>query len=1063
MARTSKVALLLLVLALSQSALFGQSSRGTIVGTVRDPSGAVLPGVAVTVKNTETNITRSMVTNESGDYVFAELNVGTYSITAELPGFKTAVEANLQLNLDQRLRADLLLQVGEVSDKVDVLADAQLVSSDSASVGTVVEPREMTELPLKRDILNIALLTPGVLPTYSGSNLSMQGGGLSVNGFRETMNNIMIDGIEDREMGIDQITINLAVDAMAEEKVQVSSYSAQYGRQAGAQINMTTKSGTNNFHGTVYEFFRNSDLNAKNFFDPSFYKKPVAQRNTFGASVGGPILRDKAFFFFDYDGLRWQQGLSRTTLVPTPLQVSGNFSQTPGVTIKNPYTGQPFQGNIIPASMIDPVGAKIAGLYPTPNIAGGTTQDFVSSPSQVDNRDQFTGRFDYKFRDKDSLFFRYTYNSEFLRNPYGRSATCSVCLGGPDGVPYGELDHDPGHLAGISETHVFSPRFFNEARVGFNRLDGGIYPGHYGVIAGAAALGIQNTANKCVSRCPSNSAALGYPSFSIAGFTGLGEGGDQDRRDNTYLFTDSINYTTGSHSIKAGGEFRLFQKNRSDSPGQGSFSFTGTYTGSGLADLLMGLPGTASQNIPILGLSDSTTYHTRQTILGWYLQDDWHARKNLTLNLGIRWDATSPGRVPDNKQDNFIFSTGQLVFASSSSPYLVPWYLKDYGPRFGLSWTPWGDKTVFRAGYGIFFDAKSNVTWNSFATNPPYVDSYTYQNTSLGVAGAFVPKFTLSGMFPNNPQTVASAPTVSYTMLTPGKPYQDGYGEQFSFNIQRQLSPSMLLEVGYVGSEGVRLDSSLALNQPAPGPGSVNPRRPYPQYSGLTLDTAQGGSNYHSAQFRLERRYSKGLTLLASYVFAKNIDNTSSTNGGPINPANVRSERSLSNNDVRQNLGFSYSWDVPFKSNIVVKGWQLGGVFSAFTGQPLTMTIPTDTANIGRTGQHPNAIGNPNLSGSQRTPNLWFNPAVFVTPALYTFGNSGRNTIEGPGFNEFDFSLNRNFLFGEERRLQFRGEIFNLVNHPNFLPPGTLLGSSPGVIVGAKDPRQVQIALKYYF
>jgi outer membrane receptor protein involved in Fe transport len=1055
-------ALLFIAIALIARTGYAQSSRGTVVGTVRDASGAVLPGVSVTVTNTGTNISRSAVTNESGDYVFAELNIGTYSVSGELPGFKTAVLSRLQLDVDQRLRADLLMQVGEVSDKVDVVAEAQLVSSDSASVGTVVETRRMIELPLKRDILTVALLTPGALPTYAGSNLSSQGGGISVNGFRETMNNIMLDGVEDREMGIDQITVNLALDAMAEMKVQSSSYSAEYGRQAGAQINMTTKSGTNSIHGTLYEFFRNSAMNAKNYFDPAFYKKPEGQRNVFGVSIGGPIQRDRTFFFFNYDGTRAQQGLSRTTIVPTPLQIAGNFSQS-SVTIKNPYTGQPFQGNIIPGNMIDAVGSRIAALFPAPNVAN-PVQNYVSSPPQIQNRNQYTVRIDHKFNDKDSLFGRYTYNGEFLRNPFGRTATCSVCVEGPDGVPYGEISWVPGHIAGISWTHVFSSRLFNEARIGFNRLNGGIYPGHYGVANGTRSLGIQNTGNKCPTHCTfSDATALGYPSFTVAGFSSLGESGDQDRRDNTFQYLDSFNYNTGSHSIKIGGEFRKFQKNRTDSPGQGSMSFTGTYSGSGLADLLLGLPASASQNIPVLGYSDTTTVHTRQMAYGLYAQDDWRVRRNLTLNLGLRWDATSPGKVSDNKQSNFDFNTGQVILATADHRYLVPWYLKDYGPRFGLSWTPIGEKTVIRAGYGLFFDAKTNVTWNSFATNPPFINSYNYQNTALGVAGAFVPKFTLSNMFPSDPKTAASAPTLNYTMLEVGKPLADGYGQQFSLNIQRELAPSLVLEVGYVGSKGTRLDSSLNLNQPAPGPGTVATRRPYPQYGNLNLDNAQADSNYHSGQVRFEKRYSNGLSFLTSYTFAKNIDNTSATGGGPVDPAHGRTERGLSNNDIRHNFAYSYTWDLPLKNNVVTKGWELGGVFNIHTGQPVGMTIPSDVANVGRTGQRPNANGNPNFPRSQRSPSRWFDASVFSTPALYTFGNAGRNTIEGPGFNQIDFSIMRNFLVGEQGRLQFRGQVFNIANHPNFNPPGTILGQSPGIVSGAQNPRQMEFALKYYF
>src|ERR1051326_8823333 len=363
-----KAALPIMAIALFTGTLAAQSFRGTILGTARDATGAAIPGVNVTVTNTGTNISRSVVSNESGDYVFVEMNVGSYSVTGELPGFKTVVMTGLQLDVDQRLRADLTLQVGEISDKVEVTAELQLVASDRASVGTVVENRRMVELPLnKRDFLYLALLVPGAMPTYAGSNLSAQGGGIAVNGFRETMNNIMLDGIEDREMGIDQITVNLAVDAMAEMKVQSSSYSAEYGRQAGAQINMTTKSGTNDFHGTLYEFIRNGHLDAKNFFDPSFYPKPQYLRNVYGVSIGGPIKHDRTFFFANYDGTRLKQGVTRTALIPTALERLGNFSQSPGVVIRNPYTGQPFPGNIITDNLIDPVGRKIAALYPIPN------------------------------------------------------------------------------------------------------------------------------------------------------------------------------------------------------------------------------------------------------------------------------------------------------------------------------------------------------------------------------------------------------------------------------------------------------------------------------------------------------------------------------------------------------------------------------------------------------------------------------------------------------------------------------------------------------------------------
>lgn len=300
-------------------------------------------------------------------------------------------------------------------------------------------------------------------------------------------------------------------------------------------------------------------------------------------------------------------------------------------------------------------------------------------------------------------------------------------------------------------------------------------------------------------------------------------------------------------------------------------------------------------------------------------------------------------------------------------------------------------------------------------------------------------------------------------MLEVGKKLPDGYGQQFSLNIQRELRPSLIVEAGYVSSKGTSLDSSINLNQPAPGPGTIATRRPYPQYTNLTLDTAQADSNYHSGQLRVEKRYSGGLSFLVSYTFARNIDNTSVTGGGPLNPLDLRSDRGLSNNDVRQRFAYSYTWDLPIHSNRVLMGWQLSGVVSIQTGQPLTITIPTDRANVGRTGQRPDLLGNPNLPRSERSPERWYDASVFATPALYTFGNAGRNIVEGPGVNNIDLSVGRNFHFAEQRRLQFRGEVFNIANHPNFNNPSTNLNSSPGLISGAKDSRQIQFGLKFYF
>jgi len=1071
MKKRAVLTIALIMMSALPPALLSQSFRGTILGTVRDSSGAVLPAVAITVTNSGTNQSRTAVTNETGDWVVPELIVGEYSVTVELPGFKKEKLDKLRLQVDARLRVDVKMEVGQISETIEVTGETPLVATDTSTVGTVINNDQVVGLPLNgRGFLALNLLVPGAVPGTFGSQLSTQGGAISVNGMREAGNNFLLDGVDNNDLAINLFSVSPSVDAIQEFKVQSSTYSAEYGKQAGAQINVTTKSGTNEIHGTLWEFLRNNKLDAKNFFDPGDQPIPKFIRNQFGGSVGGPILKDRTFWFANYDGTRIRKAITRTAFIPTLLERQGNFSQTPGVTIRDPRTGLPFPNNIIPTGQIDPVGARVSAFYPNPNV-NNPGQNFVSAPVMRRRIDQVTGRVDHKLGEKDQLFGRYTINDDPRFDTFEPFSRVTDIPG------FGASTINRQQVAGVGWTHIFSPRFFNELRLGYNRFRGAIFQENQGKDI-SSQLGIRGT-----STVPLD---FGVPLINLAPYSNVGEATNlpQDRRDNTYELKDILSYTTGAHAFKGGLELREFQNYiLFDTTARGVLTFTGGFSGNTIADLLLGVPFQAQLNVPDGGLNATNVIYQRFFSVGGFFQDDWKVSPKLTLNLGLRYGANQPIKEKRNRISKFSRETGTLVVAGrdGQGDTLYDWDTNNFAPRFGLAYTPFGgSRTVIRGGYGVFYDTKLTNNFTGMSLNVPFRSLYNFQNTT-----GLVPTVFLNGLFPTNLSTV---PTVAFAINGVPQQYPDGYSQQWSLNMQREVVPSLLIDIGYIGSKGTKLDRTANINQPltAGSPLPVQGRRPYQPFAGISYRLAEASSIYHSGQIRVEKRYSAGLSFLGSYTWGNAIDNGSIWNGGVQDSYNLRGERGRSNFDVRQRLSYSYTWDLPVGkdrarpleglADTLAGGWQLSGIVTLQTGQPVTVFIPNDQANVGATGQRPNAIANPNRPRRDRDPKQWFDPNAFVLPALYTFGNAGRNTIEGPGVRNFDVSLIKNFrtgFLGESGKIQFRSEFFNIFNHPNFNPPtgGALnartaagaVNASAGSINSAQDSRQIQFGLKIYY
>ncbi len=1039
----------LISLLLATASLYAQSTRGSIGGQVTDAAKKPLSGAAVSLVAEETNRKHTAVTGPQGEFLVTLLDPGTYRLEVDASGFRRHIQ-DLVLDLNQEIRVDVPLIAAVASgDSVTVTARRSLLRTDSAAVGDVIDTRQVQGLPLDgRNFYDLSLLLPGVVPAAEGSAASVRGSfAININGAREDSNDFLLDGVYSGDPKLNGAGVTPPVDAIREFEILSSTYDASFGRNGGGQVSVVLRSGGNQFHGTAYEFFRNAVFDARNYFAPSGVAAPQDQRNQFGGSLGGPIAKNRTFFFLDYQGTRDNTGITQVTNVPTLAERTGDFSQSSLVPI-DPTTGSPFPTLKIPSYYMSPIGLAIAGLYPGPN-RSVPFQNYVSSPNTRDRDDQFDLRVDHTLTAASQLSFHYSFSENSLFEPF-TGPSFPLVPGYGDNVPSRDQN------AMIAETHVFTPALLNEIRAGFDRVSLGVYQQDSG----------QNINSQVgLPTVSTNPRDYGLSSISVTGFSPLGDESNNPQHGTTdvYQVTDNLTYVHGRHQAKFGADYRILQQNAyRDIESRGFLDFTGLLLGNPLEELLLGLPtdsGVATLNNP---------EHLRTYSYNFFANDQWRVTPSLTLILGLRYEYNSPAVDAQNHANLYDLTTQSLVPVGTNgmprSGYLPD--RNNFAPRLGIAWSPGASaRTVLRAGYGIYYDQSSLAPGEGLYFSPPYFNFNVYYPLSA------TSPLLLSNPFPSNfpLPTPSSALAYARDLRTP-------YVQQWNFNIERSLGGTRMFEIGYVGSKGTGLIGARDINQPAPAPVQINPR-PVPEFADIDYLESNRNSVYHSLQARFVERLDFGLSLLASYTFAKSIDNGSSffsSAGDPNFPQdsyNLRAERGLSNFDVRHRFVASYCYDLPFRSSSRwLKGWQTYGILQFQTGQPFTVALlpGNDNSNTGidslgfGANDRPNVVGNPHLSNPSAT--AWFNTAAFAIPPYGSFGNSGRNTLEGPGTQTVDLSLVKNTVLRESANLQFRVEAFNILNHTNFGLPDNFIGSPTfGQILSAGSPRRLQLGLKLLF
>jgi hypothetical protein len=1059
---------------------FAQSADTAILGTITDATGAVISGARVTIRQPAIGFERSIETGAEGLYEFRYLRPGEYSVEVSHQGFRAERRTGIVIEINQQARIDFGLQVGDVVETVEVSSAAPLLETETAVVGDVVGGERIVNLPLNnRNFLQLSIMTPGVrIKEESNAERTR----VVANGNRDIWMQVNINGITAVNNRAPFVNFYPSVDAIQEFKVQSSNYSAEYGGQSGANINVQLRSGTNEFHGSAFEFIRNDSLDARGYFAPEPLPKPVLRRNQFGGVIAGPAVKNKLFFMLGYEGVREKRQSAGTAIV-MPLEMrAGNFSSVT-TRIIDPLNQQPFPNNIIPQNRLDPVSVNLINTYmPAPNQSG--SQNYAGVTQDDLDIDQFLGRADYYLSGKDQLTFHYVHSSRDF-------PTVSI------NPAFYQTDRTfPNSSLGVQHVHTFSPALLNEFRFGYHRG----YIRRIGPRTGTGFkiedLGINGMLVGGPEGRPLRDDEQGFPTINIEGYLGMGEIAASSNIDNsrTYQWVDNVSVLKGRHALKFGGDIRyhLDEATTNNWP-FGQLTFNRDITGLGASAYMLGFPRETltPEGVP---LSDVSNWR-----YGLYVQDDWKATNKLTLNFGLRWDYFS---LPN--EGNIV--TRFLSFGMDGPLRLVPDdpttflqpYLPEYnywGPRFGLAYRI-SDATVFRAGYGIFRTAAQFDNMNILQLNPPAGGSLTVRNELVDAAGRpIAPIATIQ--YPVPPELYPDNPIFNVVTVPVDRKRRNAYVQNYNATIAHQITANDLLEVGWVASKSTNVDTSLRnFNQPEPGPGPVQERRPYPQFATIRMMVSDGNGLYHSLQSRYERRFSRGLNLTAAYTWGHMIDDITETinrGGCGCQSARLRGayERGDSVEDVRHRMVMGGVWEIPVGKQLtgvagaILGGWQAGWLVTLESGQPFAVSQSGDTQNKGgNEASRPHTLGvNANLPSENRDPSRWFDTTGFVRstyegapassgvfiPGSGGYGTAGRNTLIGPGVNVWDLSLSKNFKmpWKEGHTLMFRTEFFNAFNTPQFNNPGNTLGTgSFGVVSstrGLNPNRQMQFALKYLF
>lgn len=1087
-----RLALMMLLAATLHGAASAQETTATITGLVKDQSGAVVPGATVKVRNLGTNAETTGVTDATGGYVAAQLPVGRYTVTVELAGFKTFVRADLELHLADRLRVDATLQTGAISETVMVTGATPTVQTETSEISTLINSTQVSQMPLNgRNLVQLVAMQPGVSSTLS-STLGVGLSGLTsvfVNGNRSSQNNWMIDGADNNDVGSNLALINYVnVDAVSEVKILRSNYSAEFGRSGGAQVNVVTKSGTNAVHGSAFEFLRNDAFDARgpfSFIDFNNDGKPdptPLSYHNFGATAGLPLKKDKLFFFWAEEARRIRSvrggGVSNTR-VPTTRQRAGDFSEF-STTIIDPSSGLPFAGKVIPANRIDPLARALLNRFPNPNAdpaALGGNRNFSTSTPQIRNFREELARVDYHVSGNHNVYGRVIFDTIPSEEPFGEIfGTANAAF---PGVANTKTDN-PGRSGVATWNAILGPHTLNELSYNYSR--GAILSQITGNAARDAAV------PKVFNGAPGDELLPGI-SFGSGGYGGWNFFGPYDNTYGSHRIKDTLTRTIGRHAAKVGFLYSYEFKNENAAGGtNGAFNFPGTtnaaFTSAGdaFADFLLGRASSYTEN------NIDITSHLRFQMAEVFAQDDWKVRHNLTLNLGLRWSYILQPIDTENILTNFdpsrfdrskayqissanlrVPGTGDplngLVIAGQNSPYgrrVVQSHADTFGPRAGFSWTPFNDsRTAIRGGYGMYFDRTLvGIALQNAFVNPPFAFSAVFN-----AAGTTVPTLQnpAGGAQRNNETLVPN-------LIAMSPDFQIPRTHQYSIGVQHELPFHINLDAAYVGSQGRNLLWNQQINQTPPGTGSPsNASRPYPGYGNINFRSTTGTSQYNSLQVSLSRRLQAGIQVNANYTLSKVVSDASADRGATQQDIrNLAAERAITNYDRTHIFGIHYVWDLPLFRDAsgllynLLGGWEITGSTRYATGVPLTITSSATSSNsFGGGSLRPNLIGDP--VGPQ-TVNEWFNRAAFAPPAPNQFGSAPNGVVRGPGVHLTDLGIFKNFKISSRFQAQYRLELFNAFNHPQFTGVGTVLGNPTfGTLTSAAEPRLIQMGFKLIF
>ncbi len=1037
-----------LLSAVAIAALDAQTIDTGILGEIKDPSGAAIVAVGVTIRQPATGLARTVMTDSGGHYEVRYLVPGEYTVEAKAQGFHSARETGIVIQIGQQARIDFAMQVGDVVETVEVSSASPLLQTENSTLGEVVTPERIVDLPLNgRNFAQLAVLTPGVRVVAENAVRT----DIVANGARDINMQVSMDGVTAVNNRHNFVVFYPSIDAIQEFKVQSGNYSAEYGGNAGANVSVQLKSGTNQFHGTAYDFLRNDALDARGYFRPAPLPKDLLRRNQFGGVLSGPIRRNKTFFLINYEGQRQLQQSGQTNIVPTPAQRSGDFSASKPVI--DPLASTPFPGNIIPASRVNPVSVNLLQYMPLPNTTGSI--NYAGVTKSITNINQGIVRGDHYFSEKDQMFAHYIYSA---RDYPSYDLNPNFYFSG----------NFPNDSFAVQEVHAFNPGLINEFRFGWQRGNVAVLSPRQGTNFKVSDLGILGMNVGGPAGRPLTSAESGFPVIGISGYLGMGDDQASSNLDNsrTYQWVDNVSVIRGRHSMKMGGDARrLYDDATTNNWPFGNIAFTGDITGNAMADYILGFPKTTltPEGVPIT--------KSRQWRFGFYFNDDWKVSDKLTVNLGVRYDLIDLPHDANNVSRELRWDMGpQPVLWPAPGQPADLWINEHWhiAPRAGFAYRL-DQKTAIRGGYGIFTAENHFDNVNLLQLNPPTAGSLTITNPNVN------PIATIQNPIPA--ALYPAQPFFNILTVGPDRHHLNGYLQNSTLQVSRELSRNDVIETGWMMTKGTDLDTTVNnYNSPDPAPGDIQSRRPYPQFARIRLMVTDGNSIYHALQTRYEHRFSKGLSVTAGYAWSHMIDDQGqSSNRGACTCQDPRhrgiAERASSVFDVRHRLVVGYVWQLPFLKDLkgpaalLLTGWEAGGIVTMQTGLPFNITQSGDTENVDGLWERPNYISGQSIHVSNPQAAGWFNTAAFTRATGY--GTSPRDPVVGPGIHQFDLSASKMFKmpYGERHQLMFRVEMFNVFNTPQLGTPGATLGTGTfGVVTStAVDQREIQLALKYSF